>query len=205
MSVSLWGLSCTDEASETPQDPGAKPPQENAGAEVNAPPEAKPEVDPVKDLGSVSAKANEKTANVDFKVSTALVSNSYDKFAISLSDVADDPVDGLGQFPPSDNEELMYHRIVLKFEEAPTVPGEFPLKGLLYSVEDEEMHFNFGWSGDSVSGTVTIVKLEGELPAGEAGLKARPETVEGTFEATNKYGGVFSGTFKAAGIPEAGE
>ena len=49
------------------------------------------------------------------------------------------------------------------------------------------------------------MKLEGELPAGEAGLKARPETVEGTFEATNKYGGVFTGTFKAAGIPGAGE
>ena len=123
MSVSLLGLSCTDEAPETPQEPGAKPPQENAGAEVTVPPEPKPEVAPAKpaaapakDLGSVSAKANEKTPVLDFKIATAVVTNSYDKFSVSLSDVADDPVRDSGQFPPVDDEKF-HHRILLRFGE----------------------------------------------------------------------------------------
>ena len=206
MSVSLLGLSCTDEAPETPQDPGAKPPQENAEAEVNAPPEpkpevapAKPEAAPAKDLGSVSAKANEKAAVLDFKIATAVVTNAYDKFSISLSDVADDPVRDSGQFPPVEDEKF-HHRILLRFGEVPTAPGKFPVGGLNYYVKDEETTFNFGWSGDSVSGTVTVDKLAGELPAGEYGVRARPESIEGSFDVTNKYGGVFKGTFKAAGV-----
>jgi len=211
MSVSLLGLSCTDEALETPQEPGAKPPQEDAEAEVNAPPEAKPEVvpakpevAPAKDLGSVSAKANEEEAVLDFKVATAVVTNAYDKFSISLSDVADDPVRDSGQFPPVDDEEF-HHRILLRFGEVPTAPGKFPVGGLNYYVKDEETTFNFGWSGDSVSGTVTVDKLAGELPAGEYGVRARPESVEGSFDVTNKYGGVFKGTFKAAAVLKAAD
>ncbi len=84
------GISCTDEEAEKPGNPEAKPAApakdtpakpETAGDPAPAPtpaPPPEPEPAPAKELGQVDAKANEKTAAVDFKFATALASNGYE-------------------------------------------------------------------------------------------------------------------------------
>ncbi len=167
--VLLLLYSCTCDKPEGPEAQAnvTQSAQEIAGTEQEAH-EQKTEV-PVKadmGLGHIKAKANEKTAEIEFDVKTAVLANSYDKFVICLSDVPNDEVRDSGQFPPSPENSPPYHRIVLGLESVPTAPGEFVLTKLSYSVKDPEMHFNFGWSGESVAGTLTIDTLEGELPEG---------------------------------------
>ncbi len=152
--------------------------------------------------GRITAKANEETEAIKFRAQTAVLTNFHNTFSISLSDLPDDPVRSSGQFPPSEDDGSVYHRIVLTLKEVPTTRGQIPIKGLAYSVRDTDMHFNFGWSEESITGIVTIADLSGELPEEPGGVKSRPASIEGSFRATNKYGGSFSGKFIAAGLPE---
>lgn len=153
--------------------------------------------------GHVDAKANEKTDPVAFDVNTAVLANFFDKFTVCLSDVPDDTVRDSGQFPPAEDDGSHYHRIVLRFAEVPSGPGTYPLSGLTYSVRDPDMHFNFGWSDESLTGTVTLDSMSGTLPEIPGGVRSRPEQISGAFEAANTYGGVFSGTFTASGITDS--
>lgn len=196
-------LSCSDTSADQSNSDGAQTPNQTA-TNVDA---AAPVIDHVtvrrSELGHIKAKANEKTAEIEFDVKTAVLANFYDKFFICLSDVANDEVRSSGQFPPAPDNSGPYHKITIGLEPTPTAPGEFVLTKLSYSVKDADLHFNFGWQGDSVAGKVVLDSVEGTLPEEGGGIRARPAKIKGRFEATNTYGGVFSGTFEASGIPPA--
>lgn len=149
--------------------------------------------------GRVQAKANEKSPETEFDVKTAVVTHYGDRFCVCLSDIADDEVRDLGQFPPAKDDLTSYHRMVLVLESAPNAPGTISLTRLEYSVKDPEAHFNFGWPAESIDGTVTVDSMAGELPEGPGRVAVRPATMTGSFQVSNTYGGHFSGNFVAEG------